>query len=57
MKAERGARFGDKRCKVFVSNLDFKMTWGNLKDIMKQVGHVIRADIFLNNMGKSRGMG
>lgn len=43
--------------KVFCSNLDFSTTWTDLKDFMKKVGDVVRADIFFNREGKSRGMG
>ena len=43
--------------KVIAKNLDFGTTWHNLKDFMKQVGHVHRADILTNRDGKSKGMG
>jgi RNA recognition motif-containing protein len=43
--------------KVFVSNLAFESTWRSLKDHMRKAGDVIRADIFEDDRGRSRGMG
>ncbi|KAK3578292.1 hypothetical protein CHS0354_010496, partial [Potamilus streckersoni] len=42
---------------VFVSNLDYKVTWKKLKDVFKLAGNVIRAEIKQDKDGKSRGMG
>jgi RNA recognition motif-containing protein len=42
---------------VFISNLDFNTTWTDVKDFMRAVGKVVRADIFRNKEGQSRGMG
>ena len=55
---EKHIRSGDnsKCAKVFVSNLDFTITWGMLKDFMKQAGEVVKADIFMKD-GRSRGIG
>lgn len=49
--------FKNPACKVFVSNLDFSTSWTDLRNFMKQCGDVVRADIFMNKEGKSRGMG
>jgi len=43
--------------KVFVENLDFSTTWQSLKDHMKQVGRVRRADVFTGDNNESTGMG
>ena len=43
--------------KVIAKNLDFGTTWHNLKDFMKQVGHVHRADILVDRNNKSKGIG
>lgn len=44
-------------CRVFVSNLPFETDWRNLKDYMRKAGDVLRADVFTNERGKSRGIG
>ena len=43
--------------RVFVSNLAFETQWKYLKDHMRQVGDVVRADIFEKPDGSSRGIG
>ena len=43
--------------RVFVSNLSYETQWKYLKDHMRQAGDVIRADIFEDEKGRSRGMG
>lgn len=43
--------------RVFVSNLSFETEWKYLKDHMRQAGDVVRADIFMNGNGQSRGIG
>lgn len=43
--------------KVFVENLDYNTTWQTLKDHMKQVGKVRRADVFTGDNNESTGMG
>lgn len=43
--------------RVFVSNLAFETQWKYLKDHMRQAGDVVRADIFENKDGSSRGIG
>lgn len=42
---------------MFVENLDFSTTWQSLKDHMKQVGKVRRADVFRDDSNESTGMG
>ncbi|XP_952751.1 uncharacterized protein TA07030 [Theileria annulata] len=45
------------KCRVYVGNLSWKVRWQDLKDHMKQVGEVIRADIIEDYEGKSKGCG
>jgi RNA recognition motif-containing protein len=42
---------------IFVGNLPFSVNWQALKDIMREAGEVTRADVRLDNWGKSRGFG
>lgn len=42
---------------VFVGNLAFSVTWQMLKDLMRSVGDVVRADVMLTKFGKLRGFG
>eukprot|EP00672_Neobodo_designis_P022813 CAMPEP_0174836690 /NCGR_PEP_ID=MMETSP1114-20130205/6233_1 /TAXON_ID=312471 /ORGANISM="Neobodo designis, Strain CCAP 1951/1" /LENGTH=353 /DNA_ID=CAMNT_0016070697 /DNA_START=74 /DNA_END=1135 /DNA_ORIENTATION=- len=48
---------GVDRKKLFVSNLPFSCTWKLLKDTFSQIGKVLRADIIMDDRGRSRGMG
>lgn len=44
--------------KVFISNLAYETNWRNLKDHMRKAGgDVLRADIFEDEKGRSRGIG
>lgn len=43
--------------RLFVSNLSFETEWKYLKDHMRQAGNVVRADIFEDDRGRSRGIG
>lgn len=43
--------------KLFVGNLSFDVAWQDLKDHFKQAGFVTRADVVLDNDGKSKGYG
>ena len=43
--------------KVFVSNLSFDSTWKTLKDHFRKAGDVERADVFMDDRGRSRGIG
>eukprot|EP00746_Dinoflagellata_sp_MGD_P072354 gnl/MRDRNA2_/MRDRNA2_29371_c0_seq1.p1 gnl/MRDRNA2_/MRDRNA2_29371_c0~~gnl/MRDRNA2_/MRDRNA2_29371_c0_seq1.p1 ORF type:complete len:231 (+),score=54.22 gnl/MRDRNA2_/MRDRNA2_29371_c0_seq1:101-793(+) len=42
-------------CRVYVGNLDWRITWQNLKDHMKQAGHVNFVDLFEGPDGRSKG--
>ena len=42
---------------MFVSNMSYETNWRNLKDFMRKAGEVIRADIFEDEKGRSRGIG
>jgi len=44
-------------CKVFVGNLPFETTWPQLKDIFREAGNVIRADVAQAADGRSLGHG
>jgi RNA recognition motif-containing protein len=43
--------------KVFVGNLDWSVTWKELKDHFKPVGGVNHADVVVDGNGKSKGFG
>lgn len=43
--------------KMYVGNLSWDTTWQDLKDHMKTVGHIIRADILEGSDGRSKGCG
>lgn len=43
--------------KVFISNLAYETNWRALKDHMRKAGDVVRADIFEDDRGRSKGMG
>ncbi|ORM40360.1 putative RNA-binding protein [Babesia sp. Xinjiang] len=45
------------KCRVYVGNISWKVKWQDLKDHMKQVGEVVRADIIEDYDGKSKGCG
>lgn len=55
MRDAYGKNVAGKR--VFISNLAFETQWKYLKDHMRQAGDVVRADIFENKDGTSRGIG
>ncbi|CBZ52736.1 putative Gbp1p protein [Neospora caninum Liverpool] len=44
-------------CRVYVGNLSWKVRWQHLKDHMKQAGEVLRADVFEDFQGRSKGCG
>lgn len=56
-----GSRAGGSRSeagrKIVVWNLPYTMRWQHLKDIFRDAGEVIRADVPLHPDGKSKGMG
>lgn len=47
----------DQSCRVYVGNLSWKVRWQDLKDHMKQAGEVVRADVFEDFNGRSKGCG
>mmetsp|Transcript_32638 Transcript_32638/g.76496 ORF Transcript_32638/g.76496 Transcript_32638/m.76496 type:complete len:249 (-) Transcript_32638:46-792(-) len=49
------ASAGAQSCRVFVGNLDWKVSWQDLKDHMRQAGEVVYADIFEERNGRSKG--
>ena len=48
----------DRSCRVYVGNVAWKAQWQDLKDHMRSLGgNVIRADVFLDPQGRSKGCG
>ena len=43
--------------RVFVGNLSFKTSWQRVKDHMKDMGTVVRVDLFTNKDGRPKGCG
>ena len=43
--------------KVFVGNLSYDTNWKSLKDYFRQIGDVLRADVFEDDRGRSKGVG
>jgi RNA recognition motif-containing protein len=53
-------RFSDEAApgtEVFIGNLPFSVTWQTLKDLTREAGDVVRADVKTDNWGRSRGFG
>lgn len=46
---------GDQACRVYVHNLDWSVTWQQLKDHMRQAGDVAHVDLLTTGNGRSRG--
>eukprot|EP00927_Polykrikos_kofoidii_P071531 TRINITY_DN67793_c0_g1_i1.p1 TRINITY_DN67793_c0_g1~~TRINITY_DN67793_c0_g1_i1.p1 ORF type:complete len:221 (-),score=37.65 TRINITY_DN67793_c0_g1_i1:140-748(-) len=46
----------DQSCRVYVGNIDWKVSWQGLKDHMKAAGDVVFADIFEDGNGRSKGV-
>ncbi|KAI8845406.1 hypothetical protein BC829DRAFT_445749 [Chytridium lagenaria] len=42
---------------LFVGNLPFSVMWQDLKDLFREAGTIVRADVALTPAGKSRGFG
>lgn len=57
VKCKRARLEGDFKKKVFVENLNFKTSWQQLKDHMREAGTVERTDIFTKKSGLSKGCG
>lgn len=53
----RGGRESDRGRKIVVWNLPYLIRWQDLKDLFRDYGNVIRADVPQTHDGKSRGMG
>ncbi len=43
--------------RIYVSNLAYEVSWQDLKDHFKKVGYVSRADVMMDDTGKSKGYG
>jgi len=43
--------------RVYVGNLSWDTAWQDLKDHMRQAGHVVRADVLVDSDGRSKGCG
>lgn len=56
-RSSRGRDGGGGRRKIVVWNLPYHMRWQQLKDIFRDTGDVVRADVPLHPDGKSKGMG
>lgn len=54
---EHSSKPGSLFEKVFVSNLAYEVGWQDLKDHMRNAGNVLRADVFVGNDGRSKGLG
>lgn len=53
----RRGRESDRGRKIVVWNLPYHIRWQDLKDLFRDYGNVIRADVPQTHDGKSRGMG
>ncbi|TPX44594.1 hypothetical protein SeLEV6574_g04395 [Synchytrium endobioticum] len=53
---DNDSRSSDSR-QLYVGNLPFTMQWQELKDLFRQAGNVIRADVAQDAQGRSRGYG
>mmetsp|Transcript_50161 Transcript_50161/g.55969 ORF Transcript_50161/g.55969 Transcript_50161/m.55969 type:complete len:510 (+) Transcript_50161:213-1742(+) len=46
----------DKKCRVYVGNLAWEVSWQDLKDLMKTTNHeVVRVDVMQTSDGRSKG--
>lgn len=52
-----GGRGSDRGRKIVVWNLQYHIGWQDLKDLFREFGPVIRADVPSNADGRSKGMG
>ncbi|EPX72685.1 RNA-binding protein [Schizosaccharomyces octosporus yFS286] len=50
-------RGNDAGRQLFVGNLPYSVRWQDLKDLFRQAGTVVRADVQMNQEGRSRGIG
>jgi len=42
---------------VFVGNIPYTVTWQQLKDVFRECGNVLRADVPQDEKGRSKGFG
>eukprot|EP00126_Sphaerothecum_destruens_P003405 Sdes_comp17144_c0_seq1m6312 len=42
---------------IFVGNISYATSWQDLKDIFRNVGNIVRADVLMTPDGRSRGQG
>ncbi|KAJ8326009.1 g-strand binding protein, variant 2 [Batrachochytrium dendrobatidis] len=47
----------DRDKKIFVGNLPFVVNWKDLKDLFRKVASVVRAEVFEDHDGRSKGVG
>ena len=45
------------RCATIVPQLPFQCQWQELKDLFRQAGTILRADVSVGHDGRSRGFG
>ncbi|GAX78819.1 hypothetical protein CEUSTIGMA_g6256.t1 [Chlamydomonas eustigma] len=48
---------GDSRCRCYVGNLAWQTGWKDLKDVFREAGRVVHADVMLDETGRSKGCG
>ena len=56
-KKERQQAATSQGAEIVIGNLPFSMNWQALKDVVRNVGDVVRADVFTDKRGKSKGFG
>ncbi|CAG79520.2 hypothetical protein B0I72DRAFT_132452 [Yarrowia lipolytica] len=64
-RSERGGDFGGSRqsgggapgTQLFVGNLPYSTGWQDLKDLFREAGQIVRADIMTSHDGRSKGSG
>jgi RNA recognition motif-containing protein len=49
-----GGVSGGQQCRVFVGNLDWQVGWQEVKDAMRAVGDVVRAEVLYEPSGRSK---
>ncbi|CDO54123.1 similar to Saccharomyces cerevisiae YNL004W HRB1 Poly(A+) RNA-binding protein [Geotrichum candidum] len=42
---------------LFIANLPYSAGWQDLKDLFREAGDIVRADVYTNNTGRSKGVG
>jgi len=55
--AAAGNGTGGSPNRVYVGNLPWQTSWQDLKDHMRKAGNVLRADVFVDESGRSKGCG